>query len=62
MNLSMQDVEFVSVKLRFYIKRSGKKSKSITVEVKPPENTKLPERAEKGIIESYLRDNGVLLT
>ena len=62
MNLSMQDVEFVSVKLRFYIKRSGKKSKSVTVEVKPPENTKLPERAEKGIIESYLRDNGVLLT
>ncbi|MEW6011878.1 MAG: hypothetical protein AB1602_00610 [Elusimicrobiota bacterium] len=61
LNISMQDVEYVSAKLRFYIKRSGKKPKSITIEVKPPENTKLPERAEKGIIEAYLRDNGVLL-
>jgi len=58
----MQDVEFVSAKLRFFINRSGKKAKSITVEIKPPENTKLPEKAEKGIIEAYLRDNGVLLT
>jgi len=62
LNLSMQDVEFVSAKLRFFINRSGKKAKSITVEIKPPENTKLPEKAEKGIIEAYLRDNGVLLT
>ena len=62
LNISMQDAEYVSAKLRFYIKRSGKKAKSITVEIKPPENTKLPEKAEKGIIEAYLRDNGVLLT
>ncbi|MDO8489457.1 MAG: hypothetical protein Q7S42_05045 [Candidatus Omnitrophota bacterium] len=62
LNISMQDGEYVSAKLRFYIKRSGKKSKSITVEIKPPENTKLPEKAEKEIIETYLRDNGVLLT
>ena len=60
--MSLQDAEYVSAKLRFYIKRSGKKSKSITVEIKPPENTKLPEKAEKGIIEAYLRNNGVLLT
>jgi len=58
----MQDAEYVSAKLRFYIRRSGKKAKSITVEIKPPENTKLPEKAEKGIIEAYLHDNGVLLT
>ena len=62
LNLSLDNSEYVSAKLRFYIKRSGKKAKSITVEIKPPENTKLPEKAEKGIIESYLRDNGVLLT
>jgi len=62
LNISMQDAEYVSAKLRFYIKRGGKKPKSITVEIKPPENTKLPEKAEKGIIEAYLRDNGVLLT
>ena len=62
LGLSLQDSEYISAKLRFYIRRSGKKAKSITVEVKPPENTKLPEKAEKGIIESYLRDNGVLLT
>ena len=62
LGLSLDDSEYVSAKLRFYIKRSGKKPKSITVEIKPPENTKLPEKAEKGIIESYLRDNGVLLT
>jgi len=62
LNLSLDDSEYVSAKLRFFIKRSGKKPKSITVEIKPPENTKLPEKAEKGIIEAYLRDNGVLLT
>lgn len=62
LGISMQDAEYVSAKLRFYIKRSDKKAKSITVEIKPPENTKLPEKAEKGIIEAYLRDNGVLLT
>lgn len=60
--ISLQDAEYVSARLRFDIKRSGKKSKSITVEIKPPENTKLPEKAEKEIIEKYLRDNGVLLT
>ena len=62
LGLSLQDAEYVSAKLRFHIKRGGKKPKSITVEIKPPENTKLPEKAEKEIIESYLRDNGVLLT
>ncbi|MCX5680268.1 MAG: hypothetical protein NTZ95_06445 [Candidatus Omnitrophica bacterium] len=62
LGISMQDAEYISAKLRFNIKRGGKKPKSITVEIKPPENTKLPEKAEKGIIESYLRDNGVLLT
>ena len=62
LSISMQNVEFISAKLQFRIKRSGKKPKRITVEIKPPENTKLPEKAEKGIIESYLRDNGVLLT
>jgi len=61
LGLSLGDAEYVSAKLRFCIRRSGKKAKSITVEIKPPENTKLPEKKEKGIIEAYLREQGVLL-
>lgn len=62
LGLSLQDAEYISAKLRFCVKRDGRKSKFITVEIKPPENTKLPEKEEKTIIESYLRENGVLLT
>jgi hypothetical protein len=62
LKLSPAAAEYISAKLRFYIRRSGKKSKSITVEVKPPENTKLPEKKERGIIEDYLHEQGVLLT
>jgi hypothetical protein len=62
LGMSLQDAEYVSAKLRFYIKQEKKKSKSITVEIKPPENTKLLEKKEKIIIEEYLRNNGVLLT
>lgn len=62
LGLSSGGAEYISAKLRFYIRRSGKKSKSITVEIRPPENTKLPEQREKGIIEDYLREQGVLLT
>jgi len=53
--------EFVSVKLKFFIKREGKKSKRMTVEIKPPENSRIPQKKEKQIIEEYLREQGVLL-
>lgn len=59
--LSSVGTDFVSAKLRFEIKRDGKNPKKITVEIKPPENTKVPEKAEKKIIEDYLRDQKVLL-
>lgn len=53
--------EFVSVKLKFFIKREGKKSKGFVVEIKPPENSKIPQKKERQIIEAYLRDQKVLL-
>lgn len=53
--------EFVSVKLKFFIKRDGKKSKGYVVEIRPPENSKIPQKKEKQIIEAYLREQGVLL-
>lgn len=59
--LSHDKTEFISAKLKFAVRREGKKSKNITVEIKPPETTKLKERKETKIIEDYLRKNGVLL-
>lgn len=53
--------DFVSAKLKFFIKRDGKKSKGYLVEIRPPENSKIPQRKEKQIIEAYLREQGVLL-
>ncbi|MCX5778763.1 MAG: hypothetical protein NTU66_06080 [Elusimicrobia bacterium] len=53
--------EFVSAKLKFFIKRDGKKSKGFVVEIKPPENSKIPQKKEKQIIEAYLKEQGVLL-
>ena len=53
--------EFVSVKLKFFIKREGKKSKGFGVEIKQSGNSKIPQKKEKEIIESYLREQGVLL-
>ncbi len=55
------NAEFVSAKLKFMMKRDGKKSRGVTVEVRPPENSKIPQKKEKQIIEDYLRDQGVLL-
>ena len=55
------NAEFVSAKLKFLVKRDGKKSKSFTVEIKPPENSKIPQKKEKQIIEDYLKEQGVLL-
>lgn len=60
-HVSSDETEFLSAKLKFTIKREGKKSKNITVEIKPPGNTKVPEKVEKKIIEDYLREQGVLL-
>jgi hypothetical protein len=53
--------EYLSVKLKFLIKRDGKKSKAMIVEIKPPENSKIPQKREKQIIEAYLKEQGVLL-
>lgn len=60
-HLSSESTEFISAKLKFIMKRDGKKSKHIPVEIKPPTHTKLPEKKERKIIENYLRDQGVLL-
>jgi hypothetical protein len=59
--LNRDTTEIVSVKLRFWVRRDGKKSKAYTVEIAPPETTKIPEKREKKIIEDYLYDQGVLL-
>jgi len=53
--------EFVSAKLKFFIKREGKKSKGFVVEVRQSGNSKIPQKKEKQIIEDYLREQGVLL-
>ncbi len=55
------NAEFVSAKLKFFIKRDGKKSKGYVVDIRPPENSKNPQKKEKQIIEAYLRKQGVLL-
>jgi hypothetical protein len=60
-NIDSDGTEFLAAKLKFLIKRDGRKSKQITIEVKPPENTKVPEKREKKLIEDYLREQGVLL-
>lgn len=59
--LGSDKAEYLSAKLSFFIKREGKKSKKIAVEIKPPENSKVPEKKEKAIIEDYLREQEVLL-
>lgn len=53
--------EFVSAKLKFFVKREGKKSKGFVVEVRQSGNSKIPQKKEKQIIEDYLREQGVLL-
>ena len=53
--------EFVSAKLKFFIKREGKKSKGFLVEIRPPEDSKIQHKKERQIIEAYLRAQGVLL-
>ncbi|OGS32957.1 MAG: hypothetical protein A2218_10245 [Elusimicrobia bacterium RIFOXYA2_FULL_53_38] len=53
--------QFLSVKLKFTIRREGLKSKSFVVEIKPPENSKIPQKKERQIIEKYLREQKVLL-
>lgn len=55
------NAEYVSAKLKFFIKRDGKKSKGFEVIIRPPENSKIPQKKEKQIIEAYLREQGVLL-
>ncbi len=55
------NAEFVSAKLKFLVKRDGKKSKGYVVDIRPPENSKIPQKKEKQIIEAYLREQGVLL-
>ncbi|MFA4905021.1 MAG: hypothetical protein WC645_00805 [Candidatus Margulisiibacteriota bacterium] len=55
------NAEFVSAKLKFFVKRDGKKSKGYVVDIRPPENSKIPQKKEKQIIEAFLREQGVLL-
>lgn len=55
------NAEFVSAKLKFFIKRDGKKSKGYQVNLRPPVNSKIPQKKQKQIIEAYLREQGVLL-
>ncbi len=59
--LNKATTEITAVKLRIWVRRDGAKSKAFTVEIKPPETTKIPEKREKKIIEDYLYDQGVLL-
>ena len=59
--LGRDTTEMVSVKLRFLVRREDRKSKAFTVEIRPPETTRIKERNEKMIIEDYLHENGVLL-
>ncbi len=59
--MGSEDTEYLSAKLNFFIKREGKKSKRIGVLINPPENSKVPEKKEKKIIEDYLREQRVLL-
>lgn len=59
--LGSDGTEYLSAKLKFLVKREGKKSKQIAVEIRPPENSKVPEKKEKKIIEDYLREHGILL-
>jgi len=59
--LGNDGTKYVSAKLRFLVKRDGKKSKAVSILIKPPENSKIPEKKEKKIIEDYLREQGVML-
>ncbi len=53
--------EYISAKLKFSIKREGKRNRAVIVEIRPPENSKIPQKREKQIVEDYLREQGVLL-
>lgn len=59
--LNKDTTKWVSAKLRVWVRREGKESKAFTIEVRPPETTKIPEKREKKIIEDYLYENGILL-
>ncbi len=59
--LSQDGAEFISAKLKFFIRREGKKSRPVSIEIKPPANSRVPKKKEKKIIEDYLREQGVLL-
>ena len=59
--LRLGDSELVSAKLRFKLNLDGRKARPLTVEIRPPEHTSLNKRREVEIVESYLRENGVLL-
>lgn len=60
-HLGSEGTEFISARLKFAVRREGKKSKKIGVEIKPPETARLKERNEKKIIGDYLKENGVFL-
>jgi hypothetical protein len=58
MELSLNDFDLMSAKLKFYFHENRR---PVTVEIKPPGNTKIKKRREKEMIENYLREKHVLL-
>jgi hypothetical protein len=60
-NLSLRDGTLLKARLRFKLQYNGYSPKPISVELDANGHTDLPKKREAGIIEQYLRDNGVLL-
>lgn len=61
LNISLEDGELLSAKLKFKLENGGKSQKPLTVELRPPERTSLNKKRDNTIIEEYLRENEVLL-
>lgn len=61
LNVSLKEGELISVRLKFGLEQDGKRQRSVTVELRPPERTSLTKKRDMTIIEDYLRENEVLL-
>ncbi len=59
--LSQDGAELVSANLKFLIRRDGKKSRPFSVLIKPPVNSRVPQKTGRKVVEAYLREQGVLL-
>jgi len=58
--LGAESTKIRGVKLKFWIRQGDKDSESVTVEIRPPEITKIPKDELKEVIEAYLYEQGVL--